>query len=422
MRICHVLARLDVGGLENGVVNLCNGIDRTRFVPFICCLRAGGPMAQRLAPDVAVHVLSFPGGAYPFRFLRLARYFRRTRPDVVHTHSWGQGSFDGILAARVAGVPTIVNGEHGTFFTRRHQVHLQRFLSRRCSTTLSVSHAHEQQVVEVLGISPERIRVIHNGVDTARFSGAYDTRALVAELRRTSGVPVGQGAFVIGCVGRLAKVKNQQLLVRAAAWLQRNGAPDAFVVVVVGSGPDLQALRQLAADLGVERRVEFAGERRDVPELLSLMNVLVLPSETGMEGLPNAVLEAMASGVPVVSTPSVGVSEVITDGRTGCVLLSDDPAELGAALRRFVERPADARAMGAAARAHVGALVNCADDLGTRTCPSVTQRPAACAPSAGPRSCSPRSRRTRPRRRTPRAGARPVRSRRPGNRGAGPAR
>lgn len=351
--VCHVLSRFETGGLENGIVNLCNGHDRARFRPFICCVKAGGSMAARLNPDVRLDILGSPEGKAPFRFLKLARYFRATRPDIVHTHGWGQSAFDGVVGARLAGVPVVINGEHGTFSTKMHQIPLQRFIALLCNKTLSVSHAHKQKVVDVLGISPRRIGVIHNGVDTSRFTGSYDIHEIIRNINAEYSSQIDESMFVIGCVGSIKHIKNQQLLINAAAILHKRKSGKKYTVLFVGQGPDMQKLKLLCASLNITDNVLFLGERTDVPELLSIMHVLVLPSQTGKEGLPNVVLEAFSSGVPVISTQSTGTHEVMVDGQTGWFLSSEDPVELANRLCAMMDDPAARVAMSRKAREHV---------------------------------------------------------------------
>lgn len=353
IKVCHVLTRLDVGGLENGIVNLCNGHDRLRFEPSICCVKEGGLMAERLKPDVRVDILHSPEGKAPLRFLRLAKYFRATRPHIVHTHGWGQSSFDGILGAWLARVPVIINGEHGTFETKRHQVQLQRFLAMLCDSTLSVSYAHKKKVVETLSINPDRISVIHNGVDTDIFTGAYDTSSLVKELRSDFAACIDGNTFVIGCVGSIKPIKNQQLLLHAVAELKKIEPHGNFITLFIGQGPDLPMLRKLSDELGITREVVFLGQRKDIPELLSLIDVLVLPSQTGKEGLPNVVLEAFSSSMPVISTQSVGTHEVMVENETGWLLTSEDPIELCKRLKELMVDPNKTMTMGAKSQQHV---------------------------------------------------------------------
>jgi sugar transferase (PEP-CTERM/EpsH1 system associated) len=353
IKITHVLSRFDVGGLENGVVNLCNGHDLERFEPSILCVKGTGLMAGRLKKHIPVHCLNAPEGKDFFRFLRLAAHFRRHKPDIVHTHGWGATSLDGIIGARLAGVRTVINGEHGTFCNKPYQVYIQRFLSTLCNATLSVSHAHKEKVVQVLGINPKRIKVIHNGVDTGKFSGTHDVAPLKAELRDTFAANLSAATFYIGCVGSLKTVKNQHLLIKAASHLKLSNPNIPAAFLFAGIGPDLQMLKELAVKLDVAERVFFLGERQNIPEFLSLIDLLVLPSQTGKEGLPNVVLEAMSSGKPIISTRSVGTAEVMAEGETGRFLQAEAPADLASILLAFINNPSQTKAMGAAARNHI---------------------------------------------------------------------
>lgn len=364
IRICHVLARLDVGGLENGVVNLCNGHDRSRFSPIVCCVKGGGEMADRLRPDVQVDILNFSEGRHPLRFLSLARYFRRARPHIVHTHGWSQSSFDGVLGARIAGVPVVINGEHGAFQTQWRQIVLQRFIARSCDRILSVSAALKSKVVEKIGVDPRDIEVIHNGVDTGLFSGTHDTAALIREIRDACQVHIDEETTVIGCIGSLQKRKNQKLLLEAAGEYVNKFPGKNILVLIVGQGPDERMLKERARQLHIDEHVAFLGQRADIPAILSLLDLLVLPSRMGSEGLPNVILEALSSGVPVVATRSVGTQEIITDQETGYLLDSEDPAELAATLDAALEDGARLKALSERARKHIHAHFSLAHMIG----------------------------------------------------------
>ncbi len=126
IKLVHFLSRFDIGGMENGITNICNRINRDRFEPVVCCLKGAGSMVSRLKPDVKVINLSYPDGKAPFRPFKLSRYFKKERPAIVHTHGWGGCSLDGILGARISGVPGIINGEHGSIFLKPYQLFLQK--------------------------------------------------------------------------------------------------------------------------------------------------------------------------------------------------------------------------------------------------------------------------------------------------------
>ena len=249
-------------------------------------------------------------------------------PDIVHTHAWGGGSFEGILGARIAKTPVIINGEHGSFFLKVHQVFLQRILAAMCNLTLSVSESLKGKIVEHLGIPPKRIRVIRNGVDTSKFTGRHNYSYIIRECGAKYGVPLNKDSFVVGNVGSLKAEKNQVMLLKALGEIKENDKSKSIKAVFAGDGPDRQWLIEYLKKNGLQGNVVFLGNRQDIPQLLSLFDVLVSTSISRHEGMSNVILEAMSSGLPVIATRSVGTSEIVREGETGFLIEENDVSAL----------------------------------------------------------------------------------------------
>lgn len=320
LHICHIVLSLEPGGLENGVVNVINGLDPAEFRSSVCCLQRAGEFAERLGPDVAIASMDLRPGNDPWMPLRVARLLRRWDVDIVHTRN-AESFFYGILAARLARVPAVVHSEHGRVFPEKPMRALaQRLLLRHVDAAFAVSEQLRSDLVRELRIPTDRFEVLYNGVDVERF-----------QRDQTRGGPRDTGGLLIGSVGRLAAVKNYALLLHAIARL-----PEARScrLVLIGEGPERAALTQLAAQLGLERRVEFSGHRDDVPQLLQGLDIFVLPSLS--EGMSNTLLEAMAAGLPVVASDVGGNRELIESERTGLLFPSGDVAALAEQLGRLL--------------------------------------------------------------------------------------
>lgn len=315
IKVCHVLDRLDIGGMENGIVNLCNHHDRSIFEPMICCLKGTGSMVQRLRRDVQVYHMGYSEGKAPLRPLSLAGFFRRIAPTIVHTHAWGNGSLYGILGARLSRVPLVVNGEHG--YQRREWVVFKRLLFSMCNANLAVSEDLKKKVVEVQGVPTEKIVVIRNGVDTELFSGNYSKLNVLNELNK-EGYAFDEQSFFVISVGSLKAEKGQMTLLKATGELKRRAQLESIKVIFAGDGPDRQLLSAYVEREGLQNDVFFLGNRLDIPKLLSISSILVSTSLGEYEGLSNVIIEANASGVPVIATKYVGTSEIIRDGVNGC--------------------------------------------------------------------------------------------------------
>jgi len=339
----HVVLSLEPGGLENGVVNVVNQLDRRRFASTVCCLKEPGEFARRIEdPRVAVHALGWVGGNDPALALRLAKLFRRTHAQIVHTRN-AEAFFYGFVAAKLAGVPAIVHSEHGRSFDDRPlRLAAQRWLTRFTSAVFTVSEQLKSDLVRFTAIPPAAIDVLHNGVDVDRFA----VRDPQARRRRRAAWGIGADDPVIGAVGRLAPVKNHALLLRAVA-----GSRSRAHVVVVGDGPERESLQALAEALGIASRVRFAGHSDDVGSDLAGFDVFALPSRN--EGMSNTLLEAMAASLPVVVSDVGGNLEIVREGVDGLIFPSDDGQALARCLDRLCADAALRARLGGAGRDRV---------------------------------------------------------------------
>jgi sugar transferase (PEP-CTERM/EpsH1 system associated) len=270
----------------------------------------------------------------------LYRLFRRERPHIVHTHAWGT-LLEGLFAARFAGVPIVVHGEHGTLQLRRRQRLLQRFGWSRVDRLLSVSTRLAERMAHEVGFPPDRIHTIHNGVELSRFQTGIGR----SNARRALGLPVDTP--IVGAVGRLVPVKDHTCLVDAVARVGRDGLQP--VLVIAGDGPRRRAIEEHASSLGIGDRVRLLGHRKDIDVVFAALDVFVLSSVS--EGLNNTILEAMAAGLPVVATRVGGADEMVLEGSTGFLVPPGSPDMIAEALRRLLVDPVAAAAMGEAGRA-----------------------------------------------------------------------
>jgi glycosyltransferase involved in cell wall biosynthesis len=298
--------------------------------PHVASLRAAG---------IPVATYHLPRGFDPFRLVwslfELVAYLRRVKPDLVHAHCLVPGLV-GRVAARLAGVPVVMYTAHGFHFHdgSRGLSHLAGLAAEWIGgqlghVLLTQNRADVEQAVRYRIAPRERVHFVGNGIAVDRFP--------VAPAPRDSERPI-----VITCVARLEPVKNHEMLLEAARLLA--GREVAFEVWVVGEGPRRAALETLAARLGLSRRVRFLGYRTDIPALLAQSDVGVLTSEK--EGIPRAVLESMAVGLPMVATRVNGTREVVRHGDTGFLVESGDAPALAEALERLARDPALRARMG----------------------------------------------------------------------------
>jgi len=347
--VCHVLNRFDIGGMENGVVNICNRLDRSRFNPIICCLNALGPMAKRLHPSIQVYCMDYSKGFKLRDVIDLALFFKRSKVNIVHTHAWGGGSLYGILAAKLARIPIVINGEHGSFFTKPHQKIAQRIIYSLCDAHLSVSESLKNRVNTVIGLPLSRIKVIRNGVDTEKFNGNYPKNEIIERLH-SEGYELDLQSFHAIVIGSLKPEKAPMTLLYTLKRLLMNSPSMKLKVLFIGDGPDREKMSNFIKTEGLNDAAFLLGNRTDVPEFLGLADVLVSTSIAQHEGLSNVMLESMSSGVPVLATRSVGAAELINDGVNGFLVDPNDVTMLAKRLKQLYQDTELLRSLGENAR------------------------------------------------------------------------
>jgi glycosyltransferase involved in cell wall biosynthesis len=323
--------------MENGIVNLSNFFDRSIFTPSVVCLHSSGVMEQRLKPDVKVHCMNFREVKRLLRPFSFAKYLQKEKIDIIHTHAWGGGSFTGIMAAKIAKVPVVINGEHGSFFTKRRQIIAQKILFNLCDANLAVSESLKIKISKKLGVSSDRITVIRNGVDSNIFSGQYSKNKILNTLK-SNGYDL-KDKFIIISVGSLKPEKGQIFLLEAVRKLVVEDGITQLTVIFAGDGPDMKKLSTYRKHNKLCNNVFFLGNRSDIPELLTIADLLVSTSVGSHEGLSNVMLEAMSSSVPVIATKSVGTEEVVQDGYNGFLIPQGDHVFLATIIRSLIDNP-----------------------------------------------------------------------------------
>jgi sugar transferase (PEP-CTERM/EpsH1 system associated) len=352
--VAHVVFRFDVGGLENGVVNLVNRLPAERFRHAIVALTEVTDFRHRITRDDVRYISLHKSPGHGMRqWPALVRTFRELRPDIVHTRNLAP--LEAMVPAWLAGVAARVHGEHGWDVGDLDGSNARNRLTRRLyrpfvTRYVALSRHIQDYLQSSIGVRSDAIAQIYNGVDTARYSRTVGMRAPIM------GSPFNEpGAWLIGTVGRLAAVKNQAGLICAAAAASRasSAARERLRLVIVGDGPLMGELKELARAEGVGDHTWFAGSRDDVAQVLAGLDAFALPSLA--EGISNTLLEAMATGLPVIATQVGGNSELVTHDVSGMLVPSGDTAALTGALLGYLTDPVLARRHGVAARATVEA-------------------------------------------------------------------
>ncbi len=350
VRVLHVIATLLPGGTEMALLRLLQHLDPRRYDLRVACLRGEPVLAPEFeAAGFPVVAIGTRGTVDPAALWRLVRLVRRDRIDLVHTQM-DLADYYGTCAARLGGARAVVTTKQNADDFRQQRTWkrypflvLERLAYEAADATIVVSEGLARFLENVEHLPRRRMVVVGNGVDPdigGRAPGRAEARAAIGAD--------GQ-APVIGTVGRLAPQKGQVHLLRAFGRLLVDH-PGALLVIA-GEGPERARLEDEARRAGIDGRVIFLGHRRDVPAILASLDLFVLPSL--WEGLPQALLEAMAMSIPVVAARAVGVEDVVTDGATGLIVPPADPVALAAAMQRLIGTPGLAAQLGAAARRSV---------------------------------------------------------------------
>ncbi|MDA8112254.1 MAG: glycosyltransferase [Nitrospiraceae bacterium] len=338
--VCHLLPALPAHGAEQLLLDISRHVDQTQISFSICLISDLGPLVE-----------DFRGLGIPVTYIakksrkdfsvvfRLAKFWRQNRFDIVHTHLFTADLW-GRLAGLISRIP-IVSTSHTTSDPNIGRLGrwLDRVLDLRNDAVICVSEAVRRYRIGEAGFDPDKLRLIENGIDLNRFDQKFSREEVLFRL----GLPTGVRWIII--VGRLVPLKGHRFLVEAMALLAKD-FPD-LGLLIVGDGECEPFLREQVENLGLSSRVVFLGLRRDIPDILGISEIMVLPSSR--EGLPIVLLEAMAAGLPVAVTPVGGIPEVVEEGKTG-FFIEQNPESIAYVLRNLLENPALGRNVGKNAR------------------------------------------------------------------------
>lgn len=335
--IVHLIYCLSTGGLERVMANCIRELNNNPFRHIVISLTDASDFAKELPADVAVFCLNKKPGADLWLHVRLWRLLRKLKPNVLHSYNLATLEYHPV--AWLAGVKGHLHAEHGRDIADPHgeivkYQRLRRWLSPFLNTFISVSADLQQWLKTVVRISSEKNHLIYNGVNTETFKPAKDKNSI----------------FTFIHVARLSPVKNQQMLIAAAVLLQQHDK-SPWQLCIVGDGPARNSLEQFSQQAGLKpERICFLGERKDVAELMAKSHVFVMSSIA--EGVPMTILEAMACGLPIISTAVGGIPELISTSE-GILVEQQDTAGFASAMLSYLQYPNKQKEHGNIARTKV---------------------------------------------------------------------
>ena len=327
IKVVHLVEELTIGGLERVLTTIVSNLNKEKYNVSVWCLREGGFFADKLVKEgIEVKILHILSSRNPVSICRLYKLFRSHKFDIIHTHAYSAGT-SGRMSAFLAGIPVIISHNHSVYDYYNTYYHfVEWFLSLITDRIICVSDIINRFANETQRINSKKLITIHNGIVSEHTVSEKRTSGLRKEL----GIPVDHS--VICTIAHMEEHKGIKYLLESASLLLQSRNDVSFLVV--GEGALKEKLKILCADLKIEENVIFAGERGDIPEILSLTDIFVLPSLR--EGLPLTILEAMACGKPVIATNVGGIPEVVKDGVSGILISPKDPEALHSAMNELL--------------------------------------------------------------------------------------
>lgn len=319
-RILRVITWLPMGGIERKIVAVLPKLNKELFDVHLCCLRERGALADDLeAQGVPVHLVKFNSRLDPIALWKLRRLTHRLKIDLIHSHMYRSNTPCTALKMFDSRIKVIGHYHNVDTWESPRQLRMDRFMAMHRDMNVAVSEAVRKNVVDTLGLPEEITTTLYNCVDLDEFK-RLDPADRTAARKELGFAPEDR---VIIMVARMVAQKNHDLVLQAAPDILRESPQARFLFV--GGGPDEDALKARAQEAGIADKCVFLGRRDDVPRLLGASDVAILPSYK--EGFSNAVLEAMACGLPVVASNVGGNGEIIDHGENGYLLeTTADPA------------------------------------------------------------------------------------------------
>ncbi|MDS0253970.1 glycosyltransferase [Haloarcula argentinensis] len=341
--VLHVISGIDVGGAENHLLMLLDGLSSRGFDVTVAYLKGDGELASDFREaGCSVERIGIRSDFDPLGFGKLVTKIVRNDYDLVHTHLF-HGDIYGATAATVAGVPAIISSKHNDppYWQEQPYKLIHDLSLSRTDRVLPISEHVRDYLLETSRISPNQVQTVRYGISPTEFDGVSERD--VQSVRRDF---VDDNTPLVGTVARLTEQKNLETLLRAFEQV-KDRVPDAHLAIV-GRGEEEDRLKRLAETHDIEDDVTFSGFRTDIPELMHAFDVFALPSL--WEGFGVVFLEAMAAQTPVVASEVSAIPEVVADGETGLLCPPMDEAKFADAISTLLETPEMAESMGKAGR------------------------------------------------------------------------
>ncbi len=328
INVVHLVEELTIGGLEKTLTAVVLNLNKKKYNVSVWCLREGGFFADKLVKEgIDVNILHISTSRNPLSIYKLYRLLKSHKFDIIHTHAYSAGTI-GRISAFLAGIPVIISHNQNVYDYYNSYYHfVEWLLSFITDRIICASETVRRFTEEKQRVDPKRLLTIYNGIENVCPVDEKDT----FNIRKEFGVPINH--TVMGTIAQFSKKKGLVYLIKSASILLEHRKDVNFLLV--GEGSIMEELKKLCVNLKVEKNFIFAGERSDVPEILSLIDIFVLSSIR--EGLPLAILEAMDCGKPIIATNVGGVPEIVKNGINGILVQPKDPEALYSAMKELLD-------------------------------------------------------------------------------------
>ncbi len=371
IKVLQLITELDIGGAEKVLLSFIRKLNRDKYNVIVAYMKGEGKLTEDFRnAGIRVFDLKMKNRMNIRAIARLYRLLKREEITILHTHLI-QADVCGFLAGKMAGVPVIISTKHNPDkFRKRFSicVWLDGIFSNHSDRVIAVSYAVKDFLIRWEKIHKHKFTVIHNGIDLEEFNIDAD----IPEKKKELGINLS--SQVVGSVGRFDEQKGYMFFLEAIPKILES-VPDVKFIFV-GDGPLQSKLEKLSRKLKVNRNVIFTGIRRDIPEILSVMDIFVLPSI--FEGFGIVLLEAMAMGRPVIASRVGGIPEIVAHGLTGVIVEPANPSGITSSVVKLLKNPMEAKRIGDAGRREVekrftaGAMArkieNVYDEILSKTC------------------------------------------------------
>ncbi len=344
IKVLQLITELDVGGAERALLSLVKKLSSGKYDVMVAYLKGEGRLAEHFRDaGIKVFDLKMRNRMALGAVIRLYRLLKREKVRVLHTHLI-QADICGFLAGKMAGVPVIISTKHNPDEFRKRRsipVWLDGIFANRSDRIIAVSNAVRDFLIKWERISEDKFTVIHNGIDMEDFNFREFTSATDITAKKEE-LGIDSSSQVVGTVRRLDEQKGHKFFLEAIPEILKKVHGVKFLIV--GDGPLQNKLEKLSEKLKISENVIFTGIRRDIPEILAIMDVFVLPSI--FEGFGIVLLEAMAMKKAIVASRIGGIPEIVDDGLTGILIEPANPSEIANSIITLLKNPEKAKQMG----------------------------------------------------------------------------